>query len=78
MGAEGKESVVRGGRELAKRELTGGGASRRGRRPGLLGIVIIDGPARAAHPKPRVTAFIWGGKVAPTPTLPFGRWKHVA
>ena len=31
-----------------------------------------------AGPAPRITAFIWGGKVRPQPTLPFGRWKHVA
>ncbi len=29
-------------------------------------------------PSPRITAFIWGGKVRPQPTLPFGRWKEVA
>jgi len=27
---------------------------------------------------PRIAAFIWGGKVRPTPTLPFGRWKGAA
>jgi hypothetical protein len=27
---------------------------------------------------PRIAAFIWGGKVAPAPTLPYGRWKGAA
>ncbi len=27
---------------------------------------------------PRIAAFIWGGKVRPAPTLPFGRWKGAA
>lgn len=37
------------------------------------GIVIhaMDAP----KPKPLITAFIWGGKIRPEPTLPFGRWK---
>ncbi len=29
-------------------------------------------------PKPAISAFIWGGKVRPEPTLPFGRWKPTA
>ncbi|HEX7118443.1 MAG TPA: hypothetical protein VF212_06625 [Longimicrobiales bacterium] len=24
---------------------------------------------------PVISAFIWGGKIRPVPTLPFGRWK---
>ena len=39
------------------------------------GIVI---KAPEAVVKPLVTAFIWGGKVRPVPTLPFGRWKPTA
>jgi hypothetical protein len=37
------------------------------------GIVIQDQwfPVR----QPVISAFIWGGKVRPLPTLPFGRWK---
>jgi hypothetical protein len=43
------------------------------------GIVIRDG-RRGDGPvlEPRISAFIWGGKVRPTPTLPFGRWKGAA
>lgn len=37
------------------------------------GIVIRGRPERAV--KPLITAFIWGGKVRPVPTLPYGRWK---
>ena len=46
---------------------------------GLQGIVITNGraPGRPADrgPEPRIAAFVWGGKVRPSPTLPFGRWK---
>jgi hypothetical protein len=28
--------------------------------------------------KPTISAFIWGGKVRPEPTLPYGRWKPEA
>lgn len=51
-----------------------------GLREGVPGIVIADGRrgrtsvARA----PRIHAFVWGGKVRPTPTLPYGRWKGAA
>lgn len=40
------------------------------------GIVVLDG----VHPVPRpqIQAFVWGGKVRPVPTLPFGRWKPSA
>jgi hypothetical protein len=44
------------------------------------GIVVMDRkadlPEGAAHP--RISAFVWGGKVRPTPTLPYGRWKGAA
>ena len=37
------------------------------------GIVVLD---RAEPPRrPLIAAFVWGGPVAPLPTLPFGRWK---
>ncbi len=40
------------------------------------GIVIRGRPTAAG--KPRISAFIWGGKVRPVPTLPYGRWKPTA
>jgi len=44
------------------------------------GIVVAD--RKTAVPVqgdgPRIAAFIWGGKVRPTPTLPYGRWKGAA
>lgn len=44
------------------------------RRGPLRGIVITRG--ETTPPKePKVSAFIWGGKVRPVPTLPYGRWK---
>lgn len=43
------------------------------------GIVIADGRgAPRIGDEPRISAFIWGGKVRPTPVLPFGRWKGAA
>lgn len=38
------------------------------------GIVIRSAEEGETKP-PLITAFIWGGKVRPEPTLPFGRWK---
>lgn len=40
------------------------------------GIVIRGTPESPT--KPVITAFIWGGKVRPVPTLPYGRWKPTA
>lgn len=57
------------------------GSGREGKRPDvrLPGIVIADGRELVrVLEEPRITAFIWGGKVRPTPTLPFGRWKGAA
>ncbi len=44
------------------------------------GIVVTDrqGDSSGARGHPRIAAFIWGGKVHPTPTLPYGRWKGAA
>lgn len=44
------------------------------------GIVVTDcqGDSSDGGGHPRIAAFIWGGKVPPTPTLPFGRWKGAA
>ncbi len=39
------------------------------------GIVIRGGEEKQEVKPPRISAFIWGGKVNPEPTLPFGRWK---
>lgn len=45
----------------------------------LEGIVIADARwASESRSAPRISAFIWGGKVRPTPTLAFGRWKGAA
>ena len=40
------------------------------------GIVVLDGSHQ--DPRPAIAAFVWGGKVRPVPTLPFGRWKTAA
>ena len=44
------------------------------------GIVVADRKAgrTVEGDRPRIAAFIWGGKVKPTPTLPYGRWKGAA
>ena len=44
------------------------------------GIVVADrkSDGAASGAGPRIAAFIWGGKVKPTPTLPYGRWKGAA
>ena len=57
---------------------TGEDGKRKGRVRGpLRGIVITRGNTPVPK-QPRISAFIWGGKVRPTPTLPYGRWKGVA
>lgn len=40
------------------------------------GIIIRDQMEPIGRPV--IAAFIWGGKVRPTPTLPYGRWKKSA
>lgn len=40
-----------------------------------VGIVVRDGAG--SERRPRAVAFVWGGKVRPTPSLPYGRWKKV-
>jgi hypothetical protein len=44
------------------------------------GIIVTDRSAELAGngEGPRIAAFIWGGKVTPAPTLPYGRWKGAA
>jgi hypothetical protein len=41
-----------------------------------VGIVVHDG--RRSEAKPRAVAVVWGGKVRPQPSLPYGRWKEGA
>ncbi len=44
------------------------------------GIVVTDtqGISSEQLDHPRIAAFIWGGKVRPAPTLPYGRWRGAA
>jgi len=44
------------------------------------GIVVVDIRTEATEDSsgPRIAAFIWGGKVRPAPTLPYGRWRGAA
>ena len=74
MGVEGKTMSVKQGKAGHLAEAQGV----RRHRPGPLGIIVVDGRNRGTQLKPRMRAFIWGGKVTPPPTLPFGRWKSVA
>lgn len=66
MGNNGKEASAEGGPGAEETRLTG--------------IVIASGrkSGGADARAPRIAAFIWGGKVRPTPTLPYGRWKGAA
>lgn len=45
---------------------------------GRLPAGIVIRPTAETASKPKISAFIWGGKVRPEPTLPFGRWKPTA
>ena len=40
-----------------------------------VGIVVKSG--RSAERQPQALAFVWGGKVRPRPSLPYGRWKGI-
>lgn len=44
---------------------------------GVPGIVIAVGrqTGRASPRRPQIEAFVWGARVRPSPTLPYGRWK---
>lgn len=42
----------------------------------LPGIVIRS--SDDSTPPPRISAFVYGRRGDPAPTLPFGRWKEVA
>lgn len=44
------------------------------------GIIVADrkDDGLGSGDGPRIAAFIWGGKIKPTPTLPYGRWKGAA
>jgi len=44
------------------------------------GIVVTDSSVESLGngDGPRIAAFIWGGKVKPSPTLAYGRWKGAA
>ena len=42
------------------------------------GIIIAGGDRLPRAGDPRISAFIWGGKVRPTPTLPYGRLARSA
>jgi hypothetical protein len=50
--------------------MTGQGGNGRREAAGIV-IRVSSGEAK----KPAISAFIWGGKVLPVPTLPYGRWK---
>ena len=44
----------------------------------LLPGIVISGGERGEARDPRISAFIWGGQVRPTPTLPYGRRRKGA
>ncbi len=61
-------------------EGNGGGTEQGRREEGRLSGIVIRHARSGGEglPAPRIAAFIWGGKVRPQPTLPFGRWKGAA
>ena len=63
--------LIKGGVGTRRQEKLGEGSP---------GIVVTDcsGKSREDGEEPRIAAFIWGGKVRPAPTLPYGRWKGAA
>ena len=65
---------------MSKGTRKGRAEGRDGKSHEVPGIVIADGRqgANGARRSPRIQAFVWGGKVQPTPTLPYGRWKGAA
>ncbi len=67
------------GEDPMRREAVGGvDVGREGKKQlDAPGIVIVDRNNDEGL-RPRVAAFIWGGKVRPTPVLPFGREKGAA
>jgi hypothetical protein len=38
-----------------------------------VGIVVSSGAS--GEERPRAVAFVWGARVSPAPSLPYGRWK---
>jgi hypothetical protein len=36
--------------------------------------IVVQGGAPEQH-RPRAVAFVYGGRVRPAPSLPYGRWK---
>lgn len=38
--------------------------------------IVVQGVPDSPRP-PRAVAFVYGGKVRPAPSLPYGRWKGV-
>lgn len=38
-----------------------------------VGIVVQSGAP--GEGRPRAVAFVWGARVCPAPSLPYGRWK---
>jgi hypothetical protein len=58
--------------------LQGREGMREARYQGPLPGIVIHGREDLRPATPRIHAFIWGGKVRPTPTLRYGRQKDVA
>jgi len=56
------------------------GVHTRARRPDETGDLpgIVIRASEEGTPSPRISAFVYGRRSEPAPTLPFGRWKKVA
>jgi hypothetical protein len=76
MGEKMGGSLGKGG---ARSPANGQVVTRRPEARALRGIVIANGRSpMGGQPPPTVVAFIWGGKVRPTPSLPYGRLRGAA
>lgn len=74
----GRDSQTTGGIFMDRRKMTGGEKDRRDPYGGLPPGIVIHGRESAVSAPPRIQAFIWGGKLPASPTLPYGRFKGAA
>jgi hypothetical protein len=63
---------------MSASKTTGGDKQRRSPCEGLLPGIVIHGREDGVQAPPLIQAFIWGGKVPASPTLPYGRLKGAA
>jgi hypothetical protein len=67
-------------KEIMSKGRVGRGEEEFGSATDTTGIVVTDRKADLEEglDHPRIFAFVWGEKVRPAPTLPYGRWRGAA